>query len=81
MLTEHELTSPLEFALTVEDREILLEAAAELDPDELPQPQVMLLSTGEVTPFTADIYRDAFGGRYTLVAEFDGKMEISSSGF
>lgn len=81
LLSEHRLPDPLEFALTVEDREIVLEGLDDMDADETPRPQIMILSTGEVTPFTADVYRDSFGGRYSLVAEFDGKMEISSSGY
>lgn len=81
LLGAHQLADPLEFSLRVEDRDIVL--ATDLDPDrgETPQPQVMILSTGEVTPFTAEVYRDFNGGRFTLTTEFDGESEITSSGY
>jgi len=79
LLAEHRLPEPLEFTLTVEDRDVVLEDS---DPDALedPRPQVMVLSTGEVTPFTAGIFREFGGSRYELSAEFDGSMEITNSG-
>jgi general secretion pathway protein H len=81
LLSEHALDETLEFALKVEDRAILLED--ELDPDDLedPQPQVMILSSGEMTQFEASVSRPADDGEYVLTAAVDGEIEISSRGF
>ncbi len=46
-----------------------------------PEPQVVILSSGEMTPFEADIYRDVAGGRFELKGGFDGKIEIKQDGF
>lgn len=78
LLAEHRLPEPLEFALSVEDREVVLDDA-DADMREDPRPQVMVLSTGEVTPFRAQIFREFGGTRYELSAEFDGSMEITHS--
>jgi hypothetical protein len=55
-----------------------------MDEPENPQdvePQIMVLSSGELTPFAAAVYRDFAGGRFTLTAQLDGKLEISEDGF
>ncbi|HEX7080309.1 MAG TPA: type II secretion system minor pseudopilin GspH [Gammaproteobacteria bacterium] len=49
--------------------------------DEGPQPQVMILASGEITPFTAAFYRDPAGGRFTMTADFDGTFTVSKDGF
>jgi hypothetical protein len=38
----------------------------------------MLLSSGEVTPFTIEIERDGLDGRFELTAELDGKLTVVS---
>ena len=81
LLSEHELASPLELELTVEDRPVVLEDGSDPDLFEKPSPQVMILSTGEITPFQAAVFRDLNGGRITLTADIDGSMEIANSGF
>jgi len=81
LLAEHALEESLELGLWVEDREIVLED--DLDPNDLedPQPQVMILSSGEMTPFEARVSRAASAGEHVLTAAVDGEIEISSRGF
>lgn len=84
LLNEHVLREPLNLSLVLEDREVVLEAGFDMDEPENPQdvePQIMVLSSGELTPFAAAVYRDFAGGRFTLTAELDGKLEISEDGF
>ncbi len=80
-LGEHRLVDPLSLSLFLEDRDVVLES--EFDPNiaEPPQPQVVLHASGEITPFEAEIYRDAFGARYVLTAMLDGSLEITRRGF
>jgi general secretion pathway protein H len=81
LLTQHSIGEQFELALIVEDRVIVLDE--EFDPDALddPQPQVLILSSGEMTPFEARVFRDFEGGQYILTGEVDGQTEISSRGF
>jgi hypothetical protein len=48
---------------------------------EKPEPQVMLLSSGEVTPFRLDVSRDGFPGRFELTGELDGTLKVNEAGF
>ncbi len=49
---------------------------------ENPEPQVMLLSSGEVTPFTIELYRDRHRTAISsLTAELDGELEVSKEGY
>lgn len=81
LLAEHTLVSPLSIALVIDDRDVVLKRDfAERDVD-TPEPQVMILSSGEVTPFEAEVYRDREGGHFTLTAELDGKLSVAQEGF
>jgi general secretion pathway protein H len=80
-LAEHAIGEPLDLDLVVEDREIVLEDAFDPDDDAEPKPQVLILSSGEMTPFEARISRGGVGGKYVLTAEVDGSMEVTSDGF
>jgi general secretion pathway protein H len=81
LLAEHSIGQQFELALRVEDREIVLDE--EFDPDGLedPQPQLLILSSGEMTPFEARVFRDFDRGQYVLTGGVDGKIEIASRGF
>ena len=81
LLREHTLTRPLELTLALEDREVELARDFEAQEVENPEPQVLILASGEVTPFDLDVYRDRDGGRFKLTAEIDGTTEISRDGF
>ena len=77
LVIQHDLPQALEMSVVVDDRDVVLEPAPDLDEGETAVPQVMILSTGEMTPFTLEIYRDALGPRFALTAEFNGNMEIA----
>jgi general secretion pathway protein H len=76
LLTERSLPPDLEMAVTVDDRDVTLQSAPDLENGETAVPQIMILSSGEMTPFTLELYRDVAGPRLALTAEFDGDMEI-----
>lgn len=78
LLTERPLRDPVNLELVVEGRDILL--ASEFEPDALsdPMPQIMILSSGEVTPFEAALTRPFDDARVELRAEIDGTIEIQS---
>jgi len=80
-LRERLLQEPLSLGLRLEDRDITLDR--EFDPEalEAPQPQVVLLASGEMTPFEVAFYRELDGGRLLLSATFDGTLEVSEVGF
>lgn len=81
LLREHRFPEPLELTLIMEDSQVAL--ASELGPASLeqPVPQVVLLATGEMTPFEAQFYRDPAGGRYVLTATLNGSLEVTSHGY
>ncbi len=81
LLAEHELRDQLSLTLMVEDREIVLDDDFDADGLDEPQPQVLMFSSGEMTPFEAAVFRDFQEGRYILSAEIDGTIEISDDGF
>ena len=82
-------------ALKLEDREIVLKTEAEaFDPqrseelteqdlDDLPDPQIVILSSGEVTPFQVEFKsRSAeFDPGVVLNMAFNGKSELTYDGF
>lgn len=80
-LREHRLVEPLELTLFLEDREVTLVSEYEPEAGELPEPQVVLLASGELTPFAAELFRDPTGGRFTLAGTLDGSLEVTRSGF
>jgi general secretion pathway protein H len=82
LLAQHELETPIQLALELEDREVELAQSFEtLSEVEEPEPQVIVFASGEVTPFVAGFYRDLTGGRFMVDVEFDGTTEVSQDGF
>ena len=80
-LREHRLTEPLAMTLFLEDREVVLDSEYEPEFGQQPQPQVVLLASGGITPFEARLFRDPAGGRYLLEGTLDGSLEVTRSGF
>lgn len=81
LLAQHELAEALNLALTVEDRDLVLAPSFDRLETEEPEPQIMVLSSGELTPFTAELSRDFTDGRFVLEVGIDGKMEITEDGY
>jgi general secretion pathway protein H len=80
-LAARQLETPLRMALSLEDRVITLDIRLDEEDLEEPQPQVVLLASGEMTPFAVAFYRELNGGQYLLSAELDGSLEVSEVGF
>jgi general secretion pathway protein H len=81
LLEPHALQPQLVLRLFLDGREVQLERNFEsLDADE-PQPQVMVLSSGEVTPFRIELMRDGNDGRYELEGALDGTVTITEENF
>jgi general secretion pathway protein H len=81
-LAEHLLVESLQLALVLEDRDVRLTQDFEpTDRDEPLTPQVVLLASGEVTPFEAAFFRDFDGNRFILDVEFDGSLTVSEDAF
>lgn len=80
-LRERRLTEPLAMTLFLEDREVVLDSEYEPVFGQQPQPQVVLLASGEITPFEARLFRDPAGGRYLLEGTLDGSLEVTRSEF
>jgi general secretion pathway protein H len=81
LLAERSLPKPLELTVVLDGRELELVRDFESQEIENPEPQVMILSSGELTPFELEVYRDRTLGRFTLKGELDGKLEVSNEGF
>jgi general secretion pathway protein H len=81
LLRERSLREPLNLALVLDGREVALTRDFESQDVENPEPQVMILSSGEVTPFELEMFRDRMVGRFTLTAELDGTLSLSEDGF
>ena len=77
LLTDRVMPEGLQMTVTVDDRRLVLEPPPATDDGETGTPQVLILSTGEMTPFTFELARDPTGRRYSLTAAFDGKVETA----
>ena len=76
LLATYGLDGELGLTLSIEDREVELDASVAAQGIDVPQPQVLILSTGEVTPFDATLYGEANGAGRVVSAGFDGTLEI-----
>ena len=87
ILAPYQLEDDMEFALTIDDAEVDLDPADLILPvDEsedglpppYPPPHVMLLSSGEVTPFELEFLRisEPFEPGFELAVAFDGGSEV-----
>jgi general secretion pathway protein H len=81
LLQAHALRPLLSMALVLDGREVPLEPDFESQDVENPEPQVMVLSSGEVTPFTVEMSRAGVAGRFELTAQLNGDVEVKQEGF
>jgi general secretion pathway protein H len=81
LLETHALRPLLSMSLVLDGREVALATDFESQDGEDPAPQVMLLSSGEVTPFTVELRRDGIEGRYELTAALNGEIQVAQEGF
>lgn len=76
LLAERALGDKLRLSLRVEDRDVVLDEGFNDKDPETPKPQVMILSTGEMTPFQASMERGFEDASFTLNGAFDGRLEV-----
>ena len=70
------------WALALDGKDVKLEKKFEtIDREKDPQPQVMILSSGEITPFVLDVSRDGVRGHFSLTGELDGKLAVAEDGY
>ncbi len=81
LLEPHALRPLLSIALMLDGREVPLERDFESRDIENPEPQIMLLSSGEVTPFEIEMSRDGVRGRFDLSVALDGKVDVAQEDF
>ncbi|MDX1561521.1 MAG: type II secretion system minor pseudopilin GspH [Gammaproteobacteria bacterium] len=83
LLAPYRLPDDMIFEVSIDDRDVLLEPELDADSDDPPEPQVLIFSSGEMTPFVASFVResDVTEDRILLSSEFDGTMEISREAF
>lgn len=81
VLREHALPARLRFELALDDRLVRLVPDFESQDVENPEPQVMVLASGELTPFEVSVSRDEQDGRFALTAELDGTLTVAQEGF
>jgi general secretion pathway protein H len=81
VLKLYNLRPQLRMALLLDGREVqLLRDFEEQDVDK-PDPQVMVLSSGELTPFTVEMSREGRDGAFVLSGELDGTLKVDEEGF
>ena len=81
LLEPHALPPLLSMTLFLDGREVPLDPDFESQDIENPEPQVMLLSSGEVTPFTVEMMRAGIAGHFELTAELDGDVVVAQKEF
>ena len=81
LLEQHAFDPQLALRLFLDGREVrLLRDFEALDVEDL-TPHVMLLSSGEVTPFTMELTRYGNEGRFELTAALDGTVTVAEENF
>jgi general secretion pathway protein H len=81
LLQIHDLRPQLTMSLLLDGREVELKRDFKNVDLDKPEPQIMLLSSGEGTPFELEIAREGRPGRFELTGDLDGKVTISEAGF
>ena len=81
LLEPHALRPLVALTLALDGRTVPLPPDFDSQYVENPEPQVMLLSSGEVTPFTIEMERAGIEGHFELTAALDGEVTVSQEGF
>lgn len=82
LLEEHVLRPQLGLGLVLDGKDVKLERKFEtIDREKDPVPQVMILSSGELTPFELEVARAGTPGHYALTGELDGKLAVAEQGY
>ena len=82
LLEEHAVRKQLELGLVLDGKDVELEKKFEtIDREKDPVPQIMILSSGELTPFDLRVSRVGTNGHYALTGELDGKLNVAEEGY
>ena len=82
LLAEHAVRKQLVLALALDGKDVQLQKKFEtIDREKDPQPQVMILSSGEITPFVLDVSRAGVRGHFSLTGDLDGKLAVAEDGY
>jgi general secretion pathway protein H len=81
LLEPHALRPLLSMTLMLDGREVPLDRDFESQDVENAEPQIMLLSSGEVTPFAIEMSRYGIEGRFEMNVALDGKIDIVQRDF
>ncbi len=81
LLQLYHLRPQLNMALVLDGRDVELLRDFDAQDVDKPDPQVMLLSSGEITPFTLDVAREGREGAFVLTGELDGTFTVDQKGF
>ena len=82
LLAEHAVKNQLVLALALDGKDVQLQKKFEtIDREKDPQPQVMILSSGEITPFVLDVSRAGVRGHFSLTGDLDGKLAVAEDGY
>ena len=82
LLAEHALRNQLVLALALDGKDVELQKKFEtIDREKDPQPKVMILSSGEITPFVLDVSREGVRGHFSLTGDLDGKLAVAEDGY
>ncbi|MBA3564017.1 MAG: type II secretion system minor pseudopilin GspH [Gammaproteobacteria bacterium] len=77
LLRARELPEGGRFELAIEGRKVVLDEHVQKDDAEEDfAPQIMILSSGQMTPFEIDLERDIEDYRFTITGEANGETEI-----
>jgi general secretion pathway protein H len=80
-LEQHALRPRLGMELVLDGRQVALVPDFEAQEVDNAEPQVMVLSSGEMTPFTVEMSREGAVGRFVLTAELNGNLKVSEDDF
>ena len=81
LLAPYRLRPRLSLSLVLDGRVVPLEPDFEAQDIENAAPQIMLLSSGELTPFSIEMVREGSAGRFELTAELDGTLSVVEEDF
>jgi len=81
LLQVYALRPPLTMSLLLDGRDVELKRDFKNVDIEKPEPQIMVLSSGELTPFKLEMSREGRDGRFELTGELDGTLKVSEEDF
>jgi general secretion pathway protein H len=81
LLQMYELHPKLAMGLVLDGRQVELPRDFKDMKLEKPVPQIMVLSSGELTPFTLEISREGRDGKFELTGALNGTLKVNEEGF